>query len=116
MMTVESSNNDSTASEPARTSSPNLLDTNGTQVCHEHLFNRIDAETAQETQGVDNQNGPSMHAMGAFVLSPEEECIMESELIHLKQDSIVVKWWAVDLIEHCYVTGYKVVSNKTLAN
>ena len=32
-----------------------------------------------------------MHAMGAFVLSPEEECIMESELIRLKRDSIVVK-------------------------
>ena len=86
-----SSKNDSAASEPAQTSAPNLLDINGTQVCHEHLFNRIDAETEQETQGVDNQNGPSMHAMGAFVLSPEEECLMESELTRLKRESFVVK-------------------------
>ena len=44
-MAVEgSSNNDSAASELARTSSPNLLDNNGTQVCHEYLFNCIDAE------------------------------------------------------------------------
>ena len=40
---------------------------------------------------MDNQNGPSMHAMGAFVLSSEEECLMESELIHLKLESFVVK-------------------------
>ena len=53
-----SSNDDSATSEHAQTSSPNLLDINGTQVCHEHLFNRIYAETEQETQGVDNQNGP----------------------------------------------------------
>ena len=91
MATEGSSNNDSVASELARTSSPNLLDNNGTQVCHEHLFNCIDAETEQEIQGVDNRNGPSMHAMGAFVLSPDEECLMESELIRLKWDSIVVK-------------------------
>ena len=85
------SKNDSVASEPAQTSTPNLLDINGTHVFHEHLFNRIDAETVQETQGVDNQNGPSMHAMGAFVLSQEEECLMESELTHLKRESFVGK-------------------------
>ena len=52
-----SMNNDSAASELARTSSPNLLDNNGTQVCHEHLFKCIDAETEHEIQGVDNRNG-----------------------------------------------------------
>ena len=40
---------------------------------------------------MDNRNGPSMHALGAFVLSPDEECLMESELIRLKRESVVVK-------------------------
>mgnify|MGYP000270546200 CR=1 FL=1 len=36
-------------------------------------------------------SGSSMQAMEAFVLSPEEECIMESEIIRLRQESFVVK-------------------------
>ena len=36
-------------------------------------------------------SGSSMQAMGAFVLSPKEECIMESEIIRLRQESFVVK-------------------------
>ena len=91
MAAERSSNNNSAASETTQTSSPNLLDINGTQVCHEHLFHRIDAKTKQEIQGVDNRNGPSMHARGTFVLSLEEECFMESELTCLKRESIVVK-------------------------
>ena len=32
-----------------------------------------------------------MQAMGAIVLSPEEECVMESEIIRLGRESFVVK-------------------------
>ena len=40
---------------------------------------------------MDSRSGSSMQAMGVFVSSPEEECIMESEIIRLRHESFVVK-------------------------
>ena len=55
------------------------------------MHNRIDAIIEQEIEGMDSRNGTSMQAMGAFVLSPKEECLMESEIIHIRRKFFVVK-------------------------
>ena len=82
--TEGSSNNTSEASEVARTSTWSPLANTGPQVCEERRHNRYDGDSEHGIDGMDNQSGSPMQAMGAFVLAPEEECIMESEMIRLR--------------------------------
>ena len=53
--------------------------------------NYIAAMTEQEIEGTDSQNGTSMQTIRAFILSPEEECLTDNEIIRLRRESFVVK-------------------------
>ena len=86
-----SSNNISEASEVARTTARNPLANKGTLVCEDWNSNGYNNDLEQGIDGMSRLSGSSMEAMGSFVLSPEEEYIMESEIIRLRQESFVVK-------------------------
>ena len=80
-MAVEGlSNNASEASKVARTSTRSPLANTGPHVCEERRHNCYDDDSEHGIDGIYNQSGSSIEAMGAFVLSPKEECIMESEI------------------------------------
>ena len=79
-----STNNDSEASEAAWTSTRSPLANKGMQVCEDQNSNGYDDDLEQGIDGMDSWSGSSIQAMGAFVLSLEEECIMESDIIRLR--------------------------------
>ena len=80
-MTAEgASNNVSEASEVARTIARNPLANKGTQVCEDQTSKAYDDDLEQGIEGMNRLGDNSMQVMGAFILSPEEECIMESEI------------------------------------
>ena len=54
-------------------------------MCEDRKSNRYDDALEHGIDGMDSRSGRSMQAMGAFILSPKEECIMESEIIRLRQ-------------------------------
>ena len=60
-------------------------------MCEDRKSNRYDDALEHGIDGMDSLSGSSIQVMGAFVLSPEEECILESEIIRLRKESFVVK-------------------------
>ena len=58
-------------------------DSVNTTIIHWYSTRRHNCYADDSEHGIDGMNrlsGSSMQAMGAFVLSPKEECIMESEI------------------------------------
>ena len=101
-------------SKTAWTAAWNPLANKGTHVCEDRNSNTYDDDLEHGIDGMSTLSDNSMQAMGAFVLSPEEECIMESEIVRLKTNHSWWKWWVVNRISHCCVIGCKVVYKKTL--
>ena len=91
MATEGASNSVAEQSEVERTTARNPLANKGTQVWDDQTSNAYDDDLEHGVEGMTKLGDKVMQAMGAFVLSPEEECIMESEIVRLRQESFVVK-------------------------
>ena len=85
------SNSAAEQSEAERTAARNPLANKGTQVWDDQTFTAYDDDLEQGVEGITKSDDKVMQVMGAFVLSPEEECIMENEIVRLRQQSFVVK-------------------------
>ena len=85
------SNSVAEQSEVDRTTTRNPLANKGTQVWDDQTSNAYDDYLEQGVEGMIKLGDKVMQVMGAFVLSPEEECIMENEIVGLRQESFVVK-------------------------